>query len=305
MSTTRLVGHALQPFLGQLVATDGNVERLLADPELPSDKVEVLHEVVRILEEAHVLYRVSGEQDACEQTVAAMLAANCGEQRSVAEIRERLTTASVRLVGESSISGRVVEGLAEYGITGVTSVSSLEDSRVGQEPADVSVLFVDDLFDPLLDKWNRDALEQGSGIWLPVCPPRGHTLRVGPWFYPGGSACYTCYRIRRASAIPEPELRSANLTGTSLRPDIDRYAARPAASTMLVGMVVNGIAQHFALDGLRGQATPGGMVTLRETLFGYELDNHRVLRVPRCSSCSPASGTGYPQVWFHDEGSEQ
>ncbi|MBB0228889.1 TOMM precursor leader peptide-binding protein [Streptomyces calidiresistens] len=210
-------------------------------------------------------------------------------ERSV--VAERLRTRAVRVLGTGPWADRLRDALKEAGAV-------LLDPEDGQEAA-VTVVPGTHERDPRLVEWNERSLAEGRGRpWLAVTPFDGEYATVGPWIVPGESACYHCYLLRRAATFPDravsPDLSEAEAEG----PMTDASPRYPGLRAVQVGLVVDRVLEFIGLDDHSGQAVPGGLTTVTARPEGIGIERHRVLRVPRCESCSPATGRGYPQVWF-------
>jgi bacteriocin biosynthesis cyclodehydratase domain-containing protein len=138
-----------------------------------------------------------------------------------------------------------------------------------------------------LDGWNRRCLRE-STPWLAVLPCDGRVAPVGPLFVPGETACYDCFRIRRASTCGYAE-------------EFWSLEASPAEApdALPVRRAVAGIASWLVLRWLVGQdPSLPGVVHVFEVGSSLTLAVHHVWRVPRCPSCSEASGVAPPSPWF-------
>jgi len=124
----------------------------------------------------------------------------------------------------------------------------------------------------LADAVNATALAGGHAVL--VCRPQLLTLDLGPLLLPGVTACLTCYRCRYFSTLYPPQ-RSAGAD----TPD-QRGLGIPLAPGLLALELFRFIA---ALEPL----TLAQM--LRLDLLSGLAERHRVLRVPRCPACNPAS----------------
>ena len=147
-----------------------------------------------------------------------------------------------------------------------------------------------DEHDPILDAANSMALDSEIRVWAPVTPARGGRFRSAP-----GSTEPVCLlqrlRLRAGSTIREPVLADIERNGQSAPSRQDRFDSQPAMTSMMVSILADAMLTHLALDGAQGQAPVGGFVDVTYGLEGFEMSNHRVLRVPRCPECSPTSGT--------------
>ena len=182
----------------------------------------------------------------------------------------RLARARVILVG----TGPVAEEAARL------LPGRLRRTDWDETPADVELVVAApaarDL--PELAGWNERCLA-AEMPWLLVLPFNGRFASVGPLFVPGETCCYGCFVHRRASALPDPNDFLALERAPAPYP-LGRSQA--AALAGLAALVAAGwLARR---DGL----LPGAFFAL-ELAEGPRVTRHRVLRVPRCNACSPAS----------------
>ncbi len=141
---------------------------------------------------------------------------------------------------------------------------------------------------PQLSSVNAARLAHG-GAWLSLLPHDGRSVVVGPLYLPGESACYACYRTRRAAASgyeEDYELVEAEPT---------RAACPAALSAVAAGLIVTLALRWLAV---RDATLPGRCYAL-ETGIVLGLSLHHVLRVPRCSICGPDEGS-VPSPWFKE-----
>jgi bacteriocin biosynthesis cyclodehydratase domain-containing protein len=213
-----------------------------------------------------------------------------------AEIARRLETDAVDVVGTGTLADRIASELATAGLRRARRV---EDPADADPDATTSVVIGQSEEDPLLAAWNERALAAGGPEWLAVVPMDGQHVTVGPWVFPNTSACWQCFRLRRAAAFLDHEVGAGLASAVPVTPSGDVAAMHPTLSAMQATVVADVVLQHVALRGGHGQAQPGGMTTMEYGLTGLRTENHKVLRVPRCPQCSPAAGGGFPQVWFH------
>lgn len=295
-NTYSLSDGALWPFISEVLSTTEELTVPESSDEYAPGDIERLQSAFEILSETEVL--VPSERNPWPDVVVS-LANRSGRLVPFEDIAERLETAKVVIVdlhGSSAVN-TLTAAMQDYPIAEPTVVRQLPN----QGPADLMVVVAADEHDPLLDEANKLALNSDIRVWTPLTPARNGRFRVGPWFYPNQSACYQCLRLRAGSVEREPVLSAIQRNGQSATPGHDRFDSQPAMTSMMLSMLTDAMLTHIALDGAQGQAPVGGFVDVTYGLEGFELSNHRVLRVPRCRQCSPASGTGYPQIWFHEE----
>jgi bacteriocin biosynthesis cyclodehydratase domain-containing protein len=174
----------------------------------------------------------------------------------------------------------------------LSGVGDLERaSLAGPADADRLAVVVPDAAEvPRLPDWNETALRTGAP-WLAVLPFDGRFAAIGPLFVPGETACYECYRIRRASNLAYPEEFWA----------LEREPRRAPNAPALVSTVA-GLAAIVAVRWLveRDASLPGILVALE--LGGLPtLTAHHVYRVPRCPACSDTERVALAAPWFDGE----
>lgn len=138
-----------------------------------------------------------------------------------------------------------------------------------------------------LGSWNRRCLDDRT-TWLALLPCDGRVAPVGPLFVPGETACYDCFRIRRASTSGYAE-EFWSLEGSP----------GEAPDALPLRRAVAGIAGWLVLRWLVGRdASLPGVVHALEIGSSLTVAAHHVWRVPRCPSCSDAADTAPPAPWF-------
>lgn len=133
---------------------------------------------------------------------------------------------------------------------------------------------------PRLVGWNERCLASATA-WLLVLPFNGRFGSVGPLFLPGETCCYACFLLRRAAALPDP-------------PDFLALESVPASYPVgrsLAAVLAGGAAVVAARWLARQDAALAGAFLAIELDDGLRTTRHRVLRVPRCGTCSPAGAT--------------
>lgn len=295
-NTYSLSDNALWPFIKEMLSSKEEIKVPENKGEYTPSDLERLESAFAILLETEVLVPYSGNK--WPDTIIS-LSNRSGGIISPKEVSDRLESAQVIIVDPhgSTVVDTLTEMMRQYPI----SAPLVHQELPNNSSADVMIVVAADEHDPVLDESNEMARSSDIRVWTPLIPVRGGRFRVGPWFYPHQSACYTCLRLRAGSIEREPVLANVQRLGQSAVPDSDRFATQPAMASMMLSMFVDSLLTHLALDGAQGQAPVGGFVDVSYGLEGFEISNHRILRVPRCPECSPASGTGYPQIWFHEE----
>jgi bacteriocin biosynthesis cyclodehydratase domain-containing protein len=221
-------------------------------------------------------------ESGADETLRFLLATDRGN-RDPAGLSDTLRQARVCVVGTAPVGEELARILLCSG------VGAVEPARLsGSPPCGVFAVVAPDPEElPALERWNRRCL--GEGItWLALLPCDGRIAPVGPLFVPGETACYDCFRIRRASTCGYAE------EFWSLE---DSPAETPDAVPLR--RAVAGIAGWLVLRWLVGRdASLPGVLHALEVGPPVALTVNHVWRVPRCPSCSETSGAAPPSPWF-------
>lgn len=150
--------------------------------------------------------------------------------------------------------------------------------------ADVDILLViavDDTM-PELAEVNRDALAHGTP-WLLV-QPGARSIRLGPLFRPGESACWECMMVRRRSHR-RVHAYLGSLPGAAAvtmpivtRPDVVELTGRMAA--VEVAKALGGVPRPTVED-----APDDSAVMVELDLADWSSQRHVVVRRPQCPEC--------------------
>jgi len=205
---------------------------------------------------------------------------------TIADAAKALETATVDVLGSSTVAAEAVRQLRESGI-GRIRCGALDSPPGGSS---FVVAAPSGAEATALDALNTHQLERGIA-WLPILPYDGRRLVVGPLVLPGQSACGRCYAIRRAAASGyEADFESINRLPVG------------ASSPAPIAALAAGLATVLVLRWLASSdpRVPGWLSTLALSP-ALRLDHHRVLRVPRCPACRPYD-RALPTLWFDDEG---
>lgn len=290
---------ALWPFISEALKTG---EPLTSDPRALGDvsdrDLDRMSKAFALLEDVGILVP---EKDEFPSTVISMFNRGGGMVER-AEILRRLESASICIAGDESsfLVQEILRFFSYYPIRQPTIRLDLPSSDYGH---DLVLVAANDLLGPTLDVANKHLWDSKSRVWAPLTPAMGSSFTVGPWYYPGRSACHACFRLRRGSSEREPTSAEHFAKGVSAVNRRDRSASKPALTSMQAAMVADAAINHVGLDGAAGQLKPAGYTRVSQGIDGFTIEEHSILRVPRCPSCSPAADTGFPQIWFHEESS--
>jgi bacteriocin biosynthesis cyclodehydratase domain-containing protein len=218
-----------------------------------------------------------------DETFRLLLATDRSGLDAVA-VRDALERAEVTIAGSAPLGEDVARVLRCSGVEqiehlslGATPPAAHSLTLVAPAPGEL----------PELDAWNRACLARGT-VWLALLPCDGRVAPIGPLFVPGETACYDCFRIRRASTSGYgAEFWSLDA------------AAAAYPDGVPIRRAVAGLAGWVALRWLVGRtASLPGVVHALELGPPVTVAVHHVWRVPRCASCSDAAAMAPPSPWF-------
>lgn len=221
-----------------------------------------------------------------------------GQELDVLDIDHRLRAAKVAVIGEASLGTHVRNHLGSAGLGGVAGGSEFEIDDPSVREADLVVAIAPQRSSELLTRVNEWALEAQTP-WLAVTSDEAGRPVVGPYIVPGSSACFECFRMRRAANFPERSMVGSLTRSQEVAHSVlDSYSH--GRNLMLAGLIVEKVTERIGLGENASATAPGYVAVLEPAAPGWSVKEHRVLRVPRCPKCSPTAGQGQPQVWFHD-----
>lgn len=131
-----------------------------------------------------------------------------------------------------------------------------------------------------------DAALAARAVFLPVWLD-DLVIHVGPMTHPYDTACLRCYLLRRESNDPEREVHRM-LAGTDGGLGAGHLPAMPAIAAQLAAVEI--------VKQLAGLPVTTAGRTIELGLVPYRSRVHRVLRVPRCPSCSGVGRQSAPVV---------
>ncbi len=220
-----------------------------------------------------------------------------GRVLPVGDIDAALRGAVIPVIGTGPVAERIRAVIAGAG------VALTQDRAAGRASAQipgalpVTVVVGESIDDPALLAHNEWAHEHRAP-WLPVIPDDAHRAIVGPYLVPGSSACFACYRLRRLANFPDRRIIDA-LTQATAIPMTTPATALLGMDWFIAGLVAEKVLERAALGDHSAMSAPGSLASLEPARPGIDVSEHRVLRVPRCPTCSPTKDRGMPQVWFH------
>jgi len=226
-----------------------------------------------------------------------------------ADVVDRLSSRRIAVLGVNSVSRQLLIALARGGTPNVTAVDypllrnvSLFDTAGGLSPDDWPAAIAvspfeswweqeqDGLFDclvatsdfggmHLLRRWNEFCVDRGIHF-LPVVLQNliGY---VGPLVVPGETACFECLRARQNANFDDPEaqraVEPAAFEGQSV------VAFHPSMASILGDLAAMELTKFYS--GVIPTWRVGALVEVN--LLQPSITTRNVLRIPRCSVCSP------------------
>jgi|GEM_PF-2411367 len=192
------------------------------------------------------------------------------------EAMQRLMSATVMVIGQSSWTSTIVSGLRSSGVGSVDSSTAVPENTL----SDLNLLVVVDDGHESANLRQVDSLCRQRRIpWLRVSPEQSE-LSIGPLFVPEETACYRCYEARRFTNVPQPEYGVALVR--------DRLPVSTASRTPYgaAGFLVSGLVALATVKFLAG-SIPCEFIGQEYTLnvLTLESDLRPLLAVPTCPTC--------------------
>ena len=216
---------------------------------------------------------------------AEFLAATDPLGRPAKELLATIEPATVAVAGSGPLAAEIASSLRRSGIARLERLAlDAAASHLERFELAVAVPAGEEL--PRLAAWNVAAF-QTSLPWLQVLPFDGLLAAVGPFYVPRETACYECFKVRRASNVDYGrEFLALQEVGVPL----------PAVAGL--EQAVAGLAATVALRWLahRDQFLPGVWYAL-ELEPQPALEAHVLYRVPRCRACSGLEQCSQPLPW--------
>ena len=221
---------------------------------------------------------------------------------SAREVTERLDRAGIVLVGANQITRQLARSLRATGVSALRVVDDgrLRDGEIGAHDPLSDLQRIDAAAwtastvgcvvagstlgnQQVLREWNARCVERRH-VFLPVLL-QNFVGYVGPIVVPGQTACFDCLRARWNAHIDETHTRSA-LDELAIDGH-DVIGFHPAMASMLGDLAA------FELTRLLGRSLPNRRigVQLELDLLRPQLTSRRVLKLPRCPTCSPLHAT--------------
>jgi thiazole/oxazole-forming peptide maturase SagC family component len=223
------------------------------------------------------------------------------------QVAERLTRANIVLVGINSISRRIAHSLVVSGVTAFAIVDDprLRNERISEPDEARGSSWPDRIAEPLRrDEWrstvakarqcivatsdlgNQETLREYNAFSV----ERGHHFLpvflqnfvgyIGPLVVPGETACFDCLETRwNAQLDPDGTAMAKSEPGDG--PSVVGF--HPVMASALGDVAAFELVKHY------GRALPvpriGSQIELN--LLTPRMTTRRILKVPRCRTCSP------------------
>ncbi|MGX0019525.1 bacteriocin biosynthesis cyclodehydratase domain-containing protein [Staphylococcus hominis] len=220
-----------------------------------------------------------------------------GDQVDTLTMKNRLSAAEVNVISnnKNEIANKLVEHLKEKGI----KTTKQENYN---EKDSFRIVVAESHLDPIMKEINSQSLIDQKP-WLSIIPYDGKKAWVGPFYIPYQSACNYCYNLRKSANFDDEVLRHRLMELEPLDSHVKKGEVYDSSINLIqIGIAGNLITEYVLLKEYAPNAIPGGIQSITLDSSGISIDSHRVFKVPRCPKCSQSSDTGYPQVWFHEEG---
>jgi bacteriocin biosynthesis cyclodehydratase domain-containing protein len=222
------------------------------------------------------------EHPALLARTAAFCAAGSGGQLDEEAAVARLQDSTAVVLGRGPLASELLRLLRLSGLGDVRALGWDDDrpeaTLVAAAPGADEIV--------RLPEWNA-ACVRTRAAWIQLLPFNGRFAVVGPLYVPGETACYECFRLRRAANVGFAEEFWA-LEGA--RP---RWGSTPALDALLAGSA-GALILRWLLG--RDALLPG-----RFFAIGFDdaltVKAHEVLRVPRCPACSGLASLASPLPW--------
>jgi bacteriocin biosynthesis cyclodehydratase domain-containing protein len=226
---------------------------------------------------------VSETSPALRARTAASCAAACPGAVEEGHVAEALRVASVAIGGSGPLAAELLRLLR---LCGIEDVRLFELTEATLDDAAIAIAAPEAQDVPRLTAWNVACLES-STPWFQLLPFNGRFALVGPFYVPGETACYECYRLRRAANVGyEDEFWALERTAS-------RACSTPGLDALLAGAATSLI--------LRWLVSPDAFLPGRFFTFRFDaglcLEAHDVFRVPRCPACSGLANVASPLPW--------
>jgi bacteriocin biosynthesis cyclodehydratase domain-containing protein len=211
------------------------------------------------------------------RTAEFLAATDSACRHSAASVLDAVSEARACVLGLSPVADAISDLLTTSGVGTVERLGWADDVPDGALA--VVAPSTDEM--PLLPNWNLRAVAAET-TWLQVLSFDGLLAAVGPIFVGGQTACYECYRLRRAANI------------SPVRDDaVGEYPSAPVVDTALAGLAATVALRRLAL----GDGRSVGVLLAVEQAPELICTRHVVYRVPRCPACSQAAMEAAPTPW--------
>jgi bacteriocin biosynthesis cyclodehydratase domain-containing protein len=181
----------------------------------------------------------------------------------------------------------------------LTDVGLVPDDSVGWREVlgdvDLAVIVLDSpvIAVPWVEQFNRAALSTATA-WLSCGIMQGATAQVGPSVVPGVTACWKCIEERvRSNNVALPRYDEFVAYMGANPPDVDQGALSSYAT--FVGALASSEALRLLVRGTIPVETLGSLLMI--DLWDYTIQNHPVLKLPRCPDCGSASQVPAQRIW--------
>lgn len=282
------------------LAASGGVTRAELDefigkrlPDIAGDALTAL--VDGLVAQRFLLETADAAPPPAEVGPTAILRWELGLEGSAKGLQDR----RVVVVGDNVLAAHIRRSLAENGVGAIEAVldpaladgatvtpdnaRGAEDFREMPGAPDLLVVATPLANQGALRPWNDFAVAQGL-TFLPVVIEE-NDAQIGPLVVPGDGPCLECLRARQNAAVSDAAMLRAIEQDAELSPHV---RATLASSVALVGeLTAIEVVKHLLSP--RTFETVGRL--LHVDLLAPAFDRRRVLKVPRCRTCSATKDT--------------
>lgn len=283
-SVISLKGRAAETILPKLLPLLDGRHSIEQIERIVGTNAEVTRAAVNMLERYELLMGGAVPENETALARTAVFLSSIGGTAATETIEARIANATIGVTGSSNAAFELVRALRAAGV-GTVQTRSLDD--VFESSADLLIAAPTWQEVPQLRAVNTEALKKQQP-WMQVLPYDGRFAALGPIFVPYETACYACYQLRRAS----------NVKYTADYVKLENATAQFEQCAPIDSMVA-GLAVLHALRWI-GAGDPflaGNMLAVQPLNERATSLNH-VLRVPRCTECSPAVASTPPSPWY-------
>jgi bacteriocin biosynthesis cyclodehydratase domain-containing protein len=200
------------------------------------------------------------------------------------QLLNKIQNAKLGILADDTLGPDLIDTLRRHGFRQITRLSFGSSQLESELPIlDLLIALAPHMQASTLDDINLASLQAGTP-WLPVDVYSGPACSLGPLITPHAGPCYDCYRSRvRSNLGPLAAAYDQFVHQQRLEQlRVSHYGMLPAGINMALSLTCLETLKFIA--GYQVPATIGHNVIV--DLVKFEIQRHRVLRLPRCPACS-------------------